>query len=811
MSKRKTAVQAILVALALGQGSLVQADAPAADAQAVEPALAAGSEPAAGAAEIPTMQQIVVQARRRDERLLDAPLSITVETGPQLQEQNAVLVEDVAREVPNLRMMPSPQSVSALDVTMRGQTSIRAAIDYDPAVGIYVDGVYVANGQAAMGTLLDIDKVEISRGAQGTLFGRDNTGGAISFQTRRPQLGVTSAELAADAGADGLFMGRGILNIPAGDTLAFRVAYQDNEREGFGSSLATGQGDFENQHRFQVRLGALWKPNQGFDAFWTYEHFEANEAGALLHPLAGPAPGTGVYQLAQAIPLVGQVEPALVAGIAPVIFPTNPYQTDADLPSHDDTGLDSTQLTLTQALDATTRAKLILAYRHLHNNTAIDVDATSLPIADTYLTNTSGQKSAEFQLSGLSFERRLDWVGGLYWFRDDGGAPSLVPAQPVAYQTLFAGIDSLLGAQGGAPVNPYPVVGSNSVENISSAAFLHGDYKVTDRWAVAAGVRRTDDVRKLSENDYFIGPAGDSCTIVDASTQLPLNYPNLSPPCPPIDKSVSFSYWSWEFSTTYRVTDEVNTYLRTGRGQRSGGWNIPINTFQALPFRPEELTDYEWGVKADPFGGAWVTAADLFYGNYDEMQRLLPLVVGGTPTTYVVNAGRARVSGSEVDSYLHLSRSWSMHGAFGWTDARYRQFLYVPPTGGPTVDLSGNEFYQTPKFNAALGVGYETALARGRLQGYVDYAWQDEVQFNVINDFNNQGAYGTLDARLGYDIDEHGNWEVALFGSNLTGREYAITGGTVSSGVGVAAMAWQIPGTPRIYGIELRYRFESRH
>jgi iron complex outermembrane receptor protein len=562
------------------------------------------------------LEPVVVQARRRDEKLLDAPVAVTMQTGEQLRDQNAVLFEDVARMAPNLRMMQSPQSVSALDVTMRGQTAIRASINYDAAVGIYVDGVYVANGQAAMGTLLDIDDVQVIRGAQGTQFGRNNTGGAILFKTKRPLLGVTTAEAAADTGADGLFMGRGILNLPLGNTAALRIAYQDNERNGYGSSVASGQNDFGNQHRYQARVGALWKPNGGFDAYLTYEHFEANEAGSLLHPLRG----TLVEQLGQAIDQIRQGGP--LPGIAPVMFPSSTYQTDANFLSHDRTKLDATQLTLTQALGEAARAKLTVAYRHLTNDTAIDVDASSLPFADTLISNTSSQKSAELQLSGLALDRRLNWVGGLYWFHDDGNAPSMIPAQSDAYQALFQSI--------GAPVVPFPVVESNSIRNESSAAFIHGEFRVTDRWAVAAGVRRTDDLRRLSENAYAATPGGPACTIVDASTGLPPGFP-IPAPCPPIDKSVRFSYWSWELSTSYRLAGGLSTYFRTGRGQRSGGWNAPVNTFQDQPFHPEQLTDFEWGVKAQALGGAWVTMADVFYGDYQQMQRLMPSLVGGTP------------------------------------------------------------------------------------------------------------------------------------------------------------------------------------
>ncbi|HXW66234.1 MAG TPA: TonB-dependent receptor [Burkholderiaceae bacterium] len=738
--------------------------------------------------------EVVVTARRRDEKIIEAPVAVTVETGEQLKEQDAILFEDVAREVPNLRMMPSPQSVSAMDVTIRGQTALRSAIAYDPAVGIYVDGVYVANGQAAMNTLLDIDTVQIVRGAQGTLFGRNNTGGSISFNTNRPQLGVYSAEVAADGGIEHMFMGRGILNVPMGDTLAFRLAYQNNERDGYGSSIFSGQGDFNDEHRYQVRLGALWRPNGEFDAYWTFEHFNAQEVGALLHPLHG----TFVEQ-------IGQLAPGF--GLPPVVIPNDFYQTDADLPSHDNTSLDATQLTLTQALGASTSAKLIVAYRHIHNDTAIDVDATSLPLFDTALQNGSSQKSAELQLAGAALEKKLDWVAGLYWFHDDGSAPSQIPAQPVAYQNFFG---AFLPASGPllpcpVPITPCPVqvipaavIEVNSLENISSAGFLHGEYHLTERWSAAAGVRRTDDVRKLFENDFTNLPViGTVCTI----TELP-------GACPSVNDEVSFSYWSWEFSTRYRVTEELNGYFRTGRGQRSGGWNIPVNSVTEQPFRPEELTDYELGAKADLLNGVWLINADIFMGNYDQMQRLLPELVNGTPSTYVINAGKARVSGAELESDLRLARAWSLRAAFGFTDARYRQFLYSPGDGLPTIDESHNQFYLTPRYNVGLGIGYEEPAWDGIVRLHADYDWQDSEQFSVFNDFNNQGAYGTLNARAAYLFDHQGHWELAAFGTNLGARQYAVTGGSVDIPASpVPATSWQIPGAPRLYGFELLYRF----
>jgi iron complex outermembrane recepter protein len=181
----------------------------------------------------------------------------------------------------------------------------------------------------------------------------------------------------------------------------------------------------------------------------------------------------------------------------------------------------------------------------------------------------------------------------------------------------------------------------------------------------------------------------------------------------------------------------------------------------------------------------------------------------------VVNAGKARVSGAEIESILRLSRNWSLQAAFGWTKARYREFLYTPFPGQPPQDLSGNHFYQTPKFNAGVGMGYETALAGGKLHAHADYGWQDKVQFSVINDFNNQDAYGTLNARIALTFDDHDTWELAVFGTNLTRRQYAVTGGSVvvanQGAPGTTpATSWQIPGTPRVYGVGLRYQFGPR-
>jgi iron complex outermembrane receptor protein len=776
------------------------------------PADEAPADTPAAASDTGQLHEVIVYARRRAESIEETPLAVSVLSGADLREASAVLLDDVGRDVPNVHMYASPQSVSALDVTMRGQTVNRSAIVFDPAVGLYVDGVYIANGQGAMMTLLDVDSVEVLRGSQGTLFGRNNTGGSIQLRTHRPDLDSASAELATSTGDYGEVMTRAIANVPVSGTFGLRFAFQSNDRDGYGSSDSSGQDNLGNQHRYQARLGALWTPSATTDVYFTYERFLASEAGAILHPLAGPAPGTLVAQLGQALAPF-----AAIPGIPTVSFPTDPYQTDGNFPASDRASTDSLQLTATHALDGGPTLKLILGYRHLDAATALDVDASTLPLADSTLINTSNQKSAELQLNDKALGGRLDWVGGLYWFRDDGSAPSVqAPASP-QFLGALGQVAALTGCSPPPPAatcldltpffSPLPVYEQNSVMNRSIAAYLHGEYQLLPDWYVAAGLRRTGDRRDLEENDYVIIPGPvptQNCTITGSAPG----------PCPLIAESVGYDFWSWELSTHYRITPELNVYARAGRSQRSGGWNAPVSSLQDQPFRPEQLTDFELGLKADLFGGALWIHSDVFYGKYDDMQRLLAELVNGTPATLVTNAGRAHISGAELETRWHMTRALSLQGSFGYTDATYQSFLYQPVAGGPVADLSGNDFYQTPRYQASLAALCEIPTPIGEVTARVDYAWQDKIQFNVINDFNFQPSYGTLNARVA--LASHSRtWELALFGRNLTDQHYAYTGGTVEAfapgpgglPVPTPTIAWNIPGAPRMFGVEGTYRW----
>jgi iron complex outermembrane receptor protein len=751
----------------------------------------ASSEVAGADSSQQELSEVVIYARRRTEAAQDSPLAVTVRSGEELHEQLADMIGDVGRDIPNVYMVSSPQSVSALNITMRGQSVTRSAIVFDSAVGVYVDGVYVADSQGAMSTLLDVDSVEVVRGSQGTLFGRNNTGGAVLFYTHRPDLTTDTAELAVSGGDYREFMGRAIVNLPVSSSFGLRFAYQDNSRAGFGWSEGDGQTNLENQHRYTARTSALWKPADGTEAYFTFEHFEANEHGAILHPL----PGTLVSQLGQ---LFSELP---VTGLPRVQFPSNPFVADGGYPGLDDAKTDALQLTITQQLTEENVAKLILGYRHLQATSALDVDASPIPFADTLLFNTSNQKSAELQLSGTYPQQRFDWVGGLYWFQDNGGAPSQHQPGSPEFLSKLAQVDALTGLTLSSEFPSTTDYDQNNVVNISEAAYVHSEGHITRDWALAAGARYTHDKRELQENDYLFVPGlGPSCQI---------GVPIIGP-CPDFTKVAGFDYESWEVSTHYRLNDAWNTYARIGRSYRSGGWNVPLASFNDVPYRPEQLTDYEIGTKANLLGNSLVLDADVFFGQYDDMQRLLGVLDSdNSPATLVINAGRARVSGTEFEGRWRMSARTTVNTSFGWTDGHYQYFRYTPVPDQPSVNLAGNSFSETPPCQASVGARYEYPVSLGRLQLSADYAWQAKVQFNVINDFNYQPSYGTLNGRIA--LAGKPDWELAFYATNLTDQRFAYNGGTITLPPSPAAIfAWRVPGAPRMVALEAVYRWSMK-
>ncbi|MBV8804582.1 MAG: TonB-dependent receptor [Sinobacteraceae bacterium] len=279
----------------------------------------------------------------------------------------------------------------------------------------------------------------------------------------------------------------------------------------------------------------------------------------------------------------------------------------------------------------------------------------------------------------------------------------------------------------------------------------------------------------------------------------------------------TYHYWSYQATTDYDINQNLHLYARTGRGQRSGGYSIPISSAAAAaPFKPEELTDYEIGLKTvGLLDGALSFNADYYYGKYRDIQRLLSHLVllpsgQGVFVSSIINAAGATVSGVETEFNWRLLKPLTLTGYGTYTDAHYNDFPYQP-TAAPATNLRDQPFYQTPEWMARLGATYEVPVSYGSWRLNVGWNWQSTTSLMLITDSHGyQPAYNLVDARLSWTSPNKA-WEVSVYGTNLTGTHYYTYGqyNNKTFPTTIPRQSFFVVGDPRIYAAEIAYHFEK--
>ncbi|MGE0386540.1 MAG: TonB-dependent receptor [Gammaproteobacteria bacterium] len=744
-----------------------------------------------------SIEEVVVHARKRAETVADIPLAITAITADALAQQSISQIYDVAKSAPNVFVKPAAGGHAGVEVSMRGQLVSQSNVQVDSPVGIYFDDVYVAQTKGAAVGMFDLQGVEISRGVQGTLFGRNNTGGAIVFYTRKPELGSYAAELSGTYGTNDTMRGHFIGNLPIGDTLAVRVGYSNMQQDPQGQSVRTGAG-FSGQDQQLWRLSALWQPNERVSAHVVYENNAIDQEVVNRRAI----PGTNI---ATAL-LAGTRNGLNTSGLqipAATLFPSDFHDNSWNfVPDNDHVSVNFYRGTLSAELMPNLMAKVVVGYRTMNAAGGFDVDATpALNLESFHFGGGSQQFTVEPQISGKLFDDRLDWVAGYFHFEDDGNLRSNTFAYAVN------------NANPASPIRNKVAIDEKSL-NESDAGYVHGEYALTPAWKIAAGVRYTVDTRELTPNRVF-NPQTTNLCLVRLRTASPA--PAAAPGGGCLDTTVTtdFDYWSWEASSHYRFNDQWSAYVRFGQGQKSGGYNTPLFALDAPAFKPEELNDYEFGVKASGLaGGTLGFSAAYFYGDYGNMQRLITVRLpgaGATTQTLTLNAGAATIQGIEVQFDWTPTDRLTVTGSTGWLDASYDEFIATDITApGTGFDLSGQPFYYAPENSAYLGASYEIPLAAGKLRIGGGWRYQSDTSLAVIAYANaGQDAYSVFDARATW-FSPDGRWEVSLFGTNLTDEEYLVGASVQSAGVDPSLIANSgsvIPGDERVIGGTVTWRW----
>lgn len=723
-------------------------------------------------------EEIIVTARRTAENLQDVPVAVTAFGEAALQQRSIDTLDQVARYTPNIRF----DGAAALSggnynatVFIRGVGQNDFAIFSDPGVGIYVDDVYYARSMGGILDAVDLSSVQVLRGPQGTLFGKNTIGGAMLISTANPDLDELSGRIEASTGRFNRIDVKGAVNVPLiQDKLALRLSAASINRDGYAKRLIDG-GEQGDRNADMIRAKLRFQPSDAVTIDIGGDYTRAREHSAPNKLIAvGNAPGiTGIPFLVNynrfVAPTLGIVAPNGLSTLNPSFITDSPFTTYATGPNRNDLDLWGVQGVVRIDLGGP-EFKSITAYRDMKAFFARDGDNTPFTYRQTTNNDRQWQFSQEVQLNGKAFNDALTYVFGAYYFKEK--------ASDIATADLAIGLAPPLAAT--PPFTPAAFI-FNYTNNYSYAVFGQIDWAITDRLSITAGGRYGKDHKKFDVRDVF--------------QRNNVEYVN-------VQVQDSWSDFTPRLGISFKANDDILLYASYAKGYKQGGFNGRplVGPSEVTAYEPETLITYEAGVKASLLDRALTANLAFFHSKYKNIQ----LTVNQTPTNFVANAAAGEIDGFEVELTARPASWFTANASVGHVDARYTS---IGEGLGPTQILPitvNSQFVKTPKWTATAGAevrhefdgGGEVAL-RGDISLY-SRIFHDVANTRVVSD----DGYTLVNARMSYKLPgEH--FEVALFGSNLTNTLYIVSG-NASGAFGLAEVSY---GRPREWGISASYRF----
>ncbi|TAK56520.1 MAG: TonB-dependent receptor [Gammaproteobacteria bacterium] len=707
------------------------------------------------------LADVIVTSRRREERLQDVPISIATYSADQLRDHAVESLSDISF-VPNMTFFQHGQSGAAAGlIYIRGVGQSDTLTTNDPGVGVYLDGVYIARMQGLDFDLLDVERVEVLRGPQGTMFGKNTIGGAISIASVRPSK-TFAGMVGVGLGQYDQVNGRVSLDFPlVPGTLGARLTVLSRRSDGYGKRLGYPSGtqidEMSNQDRQAGRLSLDWTPTDDVDVLVTLDKSRVRNAAAATKVIAFNEAAGLVRRLNR------YVDPPFGS-----TFVTdgdyNNYATGSNAYYADAYGA---SVVVDWKLGRGS-IKSISAYRDTEVTGGVDPDGTPYSVLNSDESYDQNQFSQEFQLSGTAWDGKLDWLGGLYYFTEKAGESNSLKLFDELRDAAAMNLDMLT---------------TRTTDNETFAAFGHGTYRFGQRLSMSGGIRYSNE-KKTVERARFRPSTGAVLA-------------------PPLEASGTWSDWSPKISVEYRpAVDDTMVYASVAQGFKSGGLNGRSTTSDDfLPYEPERILTYETGLKSEVLGGHLRFNATVFYSDYKDIQvTLIQALPDGTPLTTVGNAAVARVKGLEIETTALLGSRFRVDVGLGWTDAAYTEIGNGVP--GTTEDT---RFVKTPKWSGALAAAYEFSVGGiGPITARVDYAYKSSIEHDALNSpWLRQSSYGVLNGRLAVEMNE--NWQVAAYVTNITDEHYLLGGVDRYAGVGLVMANY---GPPRQWGVDLRFNFK---
>jgi len=695
------------------------------------------------------LEVIQVTARRTAENLQTVPVAVTSIGAEDLKQKGIENITSVQQQSPNTTLQVSRGTNSTLTAYIRGIGQQDPLWGFEPGVGIYLDDVYMARPQGAAMDIYDVERIEVLRGPQGTLYGRNTIGGAVKYVTKA----LTGDNEFAVRGTVGSY-GQKDLKLSGQtaitDKLFIGAAGATYNRDGFGTYLNTGDENYNKDirtGRVSLQYQALDNLRFSFAADKTQDDSNSKGGHRLTNSLlTGEAPLDNVYDSKTSMPVDNSVETS----------------------GH--------SLTMAWDINANWTLKAITAKREGVTDTNIDFDSTIRPSLDVPAFYEDEQTSNELQL--LFNNDKFKFASGLYSFTGDAcGAFGTV---------LVAGL--------GVTIENGGCVNTDSI-----AAYAQGTYQVNDQWSFTLGGRYTKDDKDAAVYRY-----------VYLGYKLPRDTANKIGVQSDFTGDESFNHFSPRVGFEYQANDNVMMYGSYTDGFKSGGFdmrgNQSVNPNAGDPYQPETVDTFELGVKSELWDRRLRLNAALFTSAYDDMQVTVQRAVNNTVASQVLNAASADINGLELEAVAVASDALQFNLVLGYTDAKFNEVMFYDAVTKTTTDVSGLwSFANTPELTGTLGTKYTTGLLGGELVFNANLYHRSETQIFELPSVLDFGGYTLFNAGATW-YDASGNWDVSLQGRNLGNKETRIAGYNFPLLAGEQTITAYY-GDPRTVSLSVGYRF----
>lgn len=762
------------------------------------------------------LEEVVVTAQKRQESLQETPIAVSAFDIGALQQLGVGEPGDVALYTPNLEIRKPPGSSDNYGYSMRGMSSTDPSLLTEPTVGLYADGVYIARISGASFDTVNLERIEVLRGPQGTLYGRNAIGGAINLISRKPgeEFGFRQK---LSVGNYDYFRSETSVDTGMHSGFAATLSYTHWNREGWLDNSEADNKLGETKKSDAARLALRWQPNDALTADYVFDYSDRDSNGAIV-------------QLVHIRPFQAGLGGPIYAQAMAEASPSR--NSSLPMPFSDGASNWSTirghALTVEWASDNFT-LKSITAHRDWDSGTTENEYGSFRSDGVNVLNGMGGvipagdfvpmfiasrdskqdQFTQEFQMLGTAMNERLQYTLGLYYFEEetyeDNPQAFVLPAI-FAYGGLDQGIQSFL-CQDPTFANPLACFGKDTFltiptfiygsDNDSVAAYSQLTYAATEQVDVTLGLRYTRDKKtSFLENSNIQRNEGIDRVIGDDS------WSNVTP----------------AFTVSYAPSDTLNTYLTLAKGFRSGGFNARAATSRsfATPFNEENVTSYEFGVKADLWEQKLRVNAALFHYVYEDKQVTQFEAGSGGASSIIANAGKTEAQGVELEVTLIPVTGLLLKASYGFIDDDIKEFDTVPsdpvtglPAGGSeNVDISGiAKTIHTPRHNASLIAEYTfEPFSFGQLVLQADSSYNSERFFHPINNlYDSAGKQTLINARASLtNIDlGAGSLRVSAWGKNLADKGYREWGIDFGA-LGFATDSFVLP---RMYGLDVTYEF----